>query len=413
MVAGSVADAAVGDGVKRVGIFGSTGSIGQSTLEVLARHPERFDVEVLVAHRRADALFTQIERFAPGVVGLVDPAGASELQSRLDGLPAEGRPRLVVGQAEVDALASEAPLDMVVAAIVGAAGLQSTWNALNAGRRVLLANKESLVAAGDLMIDVARQRGAELLPVDSEHNAIFQCLPSAPGDGCTDPAEVESIVLTASGGPFRDRPIEYFATITPEEACAHPNWSMGRKISVDSATMMNKGLEVIEAARLFRVGPERIEVVVHPESVIHSMVRFVDGSVLAELGEPDMRTPIAHALAWPERIESGVRPLDFHALNGLHFERPDLERFPALRLAFDALRQGGAAPLVINAANEVAVEAFLDRRLGFMDIPRAIEAALEDMAAADRLAAPASIGEVLALDQEARARATRWCQERG
>ena len=396
--------------MKRVGVFGSTGSIGQSTLEVLARHPERFHVEVLVAHRRVDTLFEQIERFAPAVVGVVDAAGAGELEPRLAELPADRRPALVAGQAEVDALAGQAELDVVVAAIVGAAGLQSTWNALNAGRRVLLANKESLVAAGDLMIDVARRRGAELLPIDSEHNAIFQCLPSAPGDGCTDPAEVESIVLTASGGPFRDLPIEAFAAITPEQACAHPNWSMGRKISVDSATMMNKGLEVIEAARLFRVEAERIEVVVHPESVIHSMVRFVDGSVLAELGEPDMRTPIAHALAWPGRIESGVRPLDFHALNGLHFERPDVERFPALRLAFDALRQGGVAPLVVNAANEVAVEAFLGRRLAFTDIPLAIEVALEDMAGEDRLAAPASIDEVLRLDEEVRERAGRWCR---
>ena len=399
--------------MSRVGIFGSTGSIGRSTLDVLSRHPKRFRVEVLVAHRQVERLFEQVTRFAPGVVGLVDASRAGELERLLDGLPLHQRPRLVVGQSAVDALAAEADLDVVVAAIVGVAGLQSTWNALHAGRRVLLANKESLVAAGELMMDVARQSGADLLPIDSEHNAIFQCLPSAPGDGCTDPAEVDSIVLTASGGPFRDRPIEDFPGITPEEACAHPNWSMGRKISVDSATMMNKGLEVIEAARLFRVEAERIEVVVHPESVIHSMVRFVDGSVLAELGEPDMRTPIAHALAWPERIDSGVRPLDFHALNGLHFERPDVERFPALRLAFDALRLGGAAPLVINAANEVAVAAFLDRQLRFTDIPRAIEAALDDMAAADRLAVPASIEDVVRLDEEVRGRAARWCQERG
>jgi len=396
--------------MSRVGIFGSTGSIGRSTLDVLSRHPKRFRVEVLVAHRQVERLFEQVTRFAPGVVGLVDASRAGELERLLDGLPLHQRPRLVVGQSAVDALAAEADLDVVVAAIVGVAGLQSTWNALHAGRRVLLANKESLVAAGELMMDVARQSGADLLPIDSEHNAIFQCLPSAPGDGCTDPAEVDSIVLTASGGPFRDRPIEDFPGITPEEACAHPNWSMGRKISVDSATMMNKGLEVIEAARLFRVEAERIEVVVHPESVIHSMVRFVDGSVLAELGEPDMRTPIAHALAWPGRIESGVRPLDFHALNGLHFERPDVERFPALRLAFDALRQGGVAPLVVNAANEVAVEAFLGRRLAFTDIPLAIEVALEDMAGEDRLAAPASIDEVLRLDEEVRERAGRWCR---
>jgi 1-deoxy-D-xylulose-5-phosphate reductoisomerase len=398
--------------MRRVGIFGSTGSIGRSTLDVLARHPQRFRVEVLVAHRRVDVLVEQVRRFAPAVVGLVDAGRGAQLESRLAELPRGQRPAVVVGQAAVDALAAQADIDVVVAAIVGVAGLRSTWNAVNAGRRVLLANKESLVAAGDLMIDAARRRGAELLPIDSEHNAIFQCLPAAPGDGCRRPAEVESIVLTASGGPFRDRPIEEFAGITPEAACAHPNWSMGRKISVDSATMMNKGLEVIEAARLFRVEAERIEVVVHPESVIHSMVRFVDGSVLAELGEPDMRTPIAHALAWPERIRSGVRPLDFHALSGLHFQRPDLERFPALGLAFDALRSGGAAPLVINAANEIAVEAFLERRLAFTEIPRAIEAVLEDMTRAGRLAAPESIEAVLGLDAEVRERADRWCRGR-
>ncbi|MFO7581095.1 1-deoxy-D-xylulose-5-phosphate reductoisomerase [Guyparkeria sp.] len=396
--------------MKRVGIFGSTGSIGCSTLDVLERHPTRFRVEVLVAHGRVEALFDQIRRFRPAVVGLVDSSRREALLSRLAELPAAERPELVVGQREADALAGGENLDVVVAAIVGTAGLQSTWNALHAGKRVLLANKESLVAAGDLMMDVARRSGAELLPIDSEHNAIFQCLPMGSGERCTDPAEVESIVLTASGGPFRDWPAKRFPAITPEQACAHPNWSMGRKISVDSATMMNKGLEVIEAARLFRIDADRIEVVVHPESVIHSMVRFVDGSVLAELGEPDMRTPIAHALAWPDRLDSGVRPLDFHALNGLHFERPDFARFPALRLAFDALRAGGAAPLVINAANEVAVAAFLDGRLTFTGIPAAIEASLEAMTAADRVAVPESIDAVLALDAEVRAWTLDWCR---
>ncbi|MFW5953797.1 MAG: 1-deoxy-D-xylulose-5-phosphate reductoisomerase [Guyparkeria sp.] len=396
--------------MKRIGIFGSTGSIGRSTLDVLARHPARYRVEVLVAHGRVEALFEQVRQFRPAVVGLVDVKRRDELLSRLEELPAAERPELVVGQEAVDGLAGSEALDVVVAAIVGTAGLQSTWNALHAGKRVLLANKESLVAAGELMMDVARRSGAELLPVDSEHNAIFQCLPAAPGDRCTDPAEVESIVLTASGGPFRDWPADRFSFITPEQACAHPNWSMGRKISVDSATMMNKGLEVIEAARLFRIDADRIEVVVHPESVIHSMVRFVDGSVLAELGEPDMRTPIAHALAWPERVASGVRPLDFHALNGLHFERPDFARFPALRLAFDALRAGGAAPLVINAANEVAVAAFLEGRLSFPGIAAATEATLDAMTAAGRTAAPGAIDAVLTLDAEVRSWTADWCR---
>ncbi len=396
--------------MKRIGVFGSTGSIGRSTLDVLGRHPERFRVEVLVAHGRVDALVEQVRAFRPAIVGLVDASRREALVSRLEDLPVGERPQVVVGQSDVDALAADATLDVVVAAIVGTAGLRSTWNALHAGKRVLLANKESLVAAGDLMMDEARRGGAELLPIDSEHNAIFQCLPMGVGERCTAPAAVESIVLTASGGPFRDWPAERFPLITPEQACAHPNWTMGRKISVDSATMMNKGLEVIEAARLFGIEADRIEVVVHPESVIHSMVRFVDGSVLAELGEPDMRTPIAHALAWPERVASGVRPLDFHALNGLHFERPDFARFPALRLAFDALRAGGAAPLVINAANEVAVAAFLDGRLSFPGISAAIEATLEAMTAAGRVAAPGSIDAVLTLDAEVRAWTSDWCR---
>ncbi|MDG4866676.1 1-deoxy-D-xylulose-5-phosphate reductoisomerase [Guyparkeria sp. 1SP6A2] len=405
--------------MKRVGIFGSTGSIGCNTLDVLARHPDAYRVEVLVAHGRVDALFAQVQRFHPAVVGLVDVARQGALLERLASLPASERPELVIGQQAVDDLAGDPRLDVVVAAVVGTAGLRSTWNALTAGKRVLLANKESLVAAGDLMLDVARRGGAQLLPIDSEHNAIFQCLPSEQaslvGQGMLPcgSRSIESIVLTASGGPFRDWPSERFAGITPDQACDHPNWSMGRKISVDSATMMNKGLEVIEAARLFGVDAGRIEVVVHPESVIHSMVRFVDGSVIAELGEPDMRTPIAHALAWPERIASGVDPLDFSALAGLHFEAPDMARFPALRLAFDALEKGGAAPLVINAANEVAVAAFLGHRIGFTDIPRAIEAALEYADGSGALAAPDSIEAVLERDHAIRDWTGQWCQRSG
>lgn len=402
----------------RIGIFGSTGSIGLSTLDVLGRHPDRFSVEVLVAQSRVEPLFEQIRRFRPAVVGLVDADRRAALEERLASLPAARRPAVVVGQAAVDALAGEARLDTVVAAVVGTAGLGSTWTALAAGKRVLLANKESLVAAGELMLDVARRAGATLLPIDSEHNAIFQCLPAdeaalvGRGGLVGDSREIERLVLTASGGPFRERPLGDFADITPEQACAHPNWSMGRKISVDSATMMNKGLEVIEAARLFGVSADRIEVLVHPESVIHSMVRFVDGSVIAELGEPDMRTPIAHALAWPERIESGVAPLDFGALAGLHFEPPDPERFPALRLAFEALAAGGAMPLVLNAANEVAVGAFLDRRIGFSDIPAALEAAMARFAGEALVGAPTSIEAVLAADEEVRGWTATWCCRR-
>jgi 1-deoxy-D-xylulose-5-phosphate reductoisomerase len=353
------------------------------------------------------------------VVGLVDADHEPALREALARMPVARRPAIVVGQGAVDALAGEAFLDVVVAAVVGTAGLGSTWEALAAGKRVLLANKESLVAAGDLMLDVARRGGATLLPIDSEHNAIFQCLPPdrAAGVGRAAPVArpdaIERLVLTASGGPFRERPLRDFAGITPAEACAHPNWSMGRKISVDSATMMNKGLEVIEAARLFGVSAATIEVLIHPESVIHSMVRFADGSVIAQLGEPDMRTPIAHALAWPERIDSGVAPLDFRALAGLHFEAPDPQRFPALRLAFEALEQGGTAPLVMNAANEVAVAAFLDGRIGFTDIPAAIEAAMHRFRGPAALPVPGSVEAVLDADRRVRGWAADWCRQAG
>lgn len=361
--------------LKKIAIFGSTGSIGTSTLAVIARHPDRYKVETLVAHARIDVLWTQLLAFKPRQVGVADPDAAQRLRARLlsEVADPQARPIVIDDPDALSALAADPLVDIVVAAIVGTAGLSSTWAAVQSGKRVLLANKESLVAAGAIMMQAAQASGATVIPVDSEHNAIFQCLPVD-----IPPAHaVEKLILTASGGPFRTLAAEHFAQITPEDACRHPNWDMGRKISVDSATMMNKGLEVIEAAWLFGMPPERIDVVVHPESVVHSMVQFVDGSVLAQLGRPDMRTPIAHALAWPDRIDSGVEALDLCATSGLHFEAPDTVRFPCLRLAYDALKLGGAAPLTVNAANEVAVGAFLQGRIRFTDIPIVIERTLD------------------------------------
>ncbi len=388
-------------GLKSIAIFGSTGSIGTHTLAVIARHPDRYRVQTLVAHSNIELLWTQIIQFAPSMVGVADPQAASMLRARiaLELRDAVRRPDVICDATEIAALAADTEVDCVVAAIVGVAGLASTWAAVCAGKQVLLANKESLVAAGQLMMSAAHASGATILPLDSEHNAIFQCLPV----GVSPPDAVQKLILTASGGPFRSLPLNEFAAITPADACRHPNWSMGRKISVDSATMMNKGLEVIEAAWLFAMPADRIEVVVHPQSVIHSMVQYADGSMLAQLGRPDMRTPIAHALAWPERIDSGVAPLDLCAVSGLQFEAPDRARFPCLDLAYSALAQGGAAPLVLNAANEVAVAAFLDHQLGFQHIPQVIAATLDAACAGTDLAAPQSIEAVL--NEDARARA--------
>lgn len=386
--------------MKSLAIFGSTGSIGQSTLAVVRLHPQRYRVHTLVANARVDILWDQIQEFLPRKVGVADPVAAARLRERIaTQMPDRAlRPDVVVQPGQIAELAAEDSVDTVVAAIVGIAGLASTWAAVRAGKQVLLANKESLVAAGQIMMTAVAESGAVLLPIDSEHNAIFQCLPIG-----KEPAKaVEKLILTASGGPFRTYPIERFPEITAEEACRHPNWLMGRKISVDSATMMNKGLEVIEASWLFGMPPSRIEVIVHPQSVIHSMVQFTDGSVLAQMGLPDMRTPIAYALAWDERIESGVAPLDFTALNGLHFQAPDFERFPCLGLAYAAIESGGNAPLVLNAANEVAVAAFLDGRLGFSDIPRLIEEVMNAVQAGARTAAPASIKAVMHEDEWAR-----------
>ncbi|BAN68670.1 1-deoxy-D-xylulose-5-phosphate reductoisomerase [endosymbiont of unidentified scaly snail isolate Monju] len=386
-------------------VLGSTGSIGLSTLDVLARHADRYRVVALAANSDVDRLFAQCLQFRPALAAMADTDAAARLAERLR----EAAPEIeVLGGAEGVIRAAEHPdADQVMAAIVGAAGLQPALAAVRAGKRILLANKEALVVAGALFMQEVHAHGAEILPIDSEHNAIFQCMPPNFREGL-DRAGVRRILLTASGGPFRTRPAAELAQVTPEEACAHPNWDMGRKISVDSATLMNKGLEVIEARWLFEAEPERIEVVVHPQSVIHSLVEYVDGSVLAQLGNPDMRTPIAHALAWPERQASGVAPLDLFAVARLDFEPPDLERFPCLRLAFDAVRAGGVAPAVLNAANEVAVAHFLDHHLGFTEIPRLIEDTLAQVTAGDI----DSLEGLMAVDAEARRVAERLVADR-
>ncbi|MBJ7310605.1 1-deoxy-D-xylulose-5-phosphate reductoisomerase [Rugamonas sp. CCM 8940] len=386
--------------MQRITILGATGSIGVSTLDVLARHPERYSVYALSAHSRVAELAAQCEQFRPARAVVGTAAAAAELAALLKGKGV--RTEVEYGEAALCAVASAAEVDTVMAAIVGAAGLAPTLAAARAGKKVLLANKEALVMSGQLFIDAAQQAGAVLLPIDSEHNAIFQCLPANYGR-TPQGSGVAKILLTASGGPFLTRAVETLDAVTPEQACKHPNWAMGRKISVDSATMMNKGLEVIEAHWLFGAPTDLIDVVIHPQSVIHSMVSYVDGSVLAQLGNPDMRTPIAHALAYPERIASGVAQLDLTQIATLQFERPDYQRFPCLALAFDALRAGGTAPALLNAANEVAVQAFLDLRIGFRQIDRVIAHVVEALphGAAD------SIEAVMAQDALARAAAER------
>lgn len=378
-----------------VSVLGSTGSIGVSTLDVLAQHPQRYRVVALTANRAVDKLFEQCRVFRPQLAAMADADSADALAQRLReaGLDIE----VLAGEPGLKAAAAHADADHVMASIVGAAGLAPTLAAVRQGKRILLANKEALVVAGSLFMHEVREHGAEVLPIDSEHNAIFQCMPANFADGLGG-VGVERILLTASGGPFRTRRLEELADVTPEQACAHPNWDMGRKISVDSASMMNKGLEVIEARWLFDASPDRIQVVVHPQSVIHSMVQYADGSVLAQLGNPDMRTPIAHALAWPERHASGVAPLDLFEVARLDFEQPDLERFPCLRLAFEAVAAGGVAPAVLNAANEVAVASFLDNGIGFSAIPRLIEQTLADVTSGDAN----SLEGLMAADAEAR-----------
>ncbi|NMG00856.1 1-deoxy-D-xylulose-5-phosphate reductoisomerase [Aromatoleum toluolicum] len=360
--------------IQRVTVLGATGSIGMSTLDVIARHPDRFEAFALTAQDSVDRMVELCVRFSPRFAVMVNPVAAASLRERLQGAGVKTCVR--DGAKALIDVACHEETDAVMAAIVGAAGLAPTLAAARAGKRVLLANKEALVLSGALFMEAVAESGAQLLPIDSEHNAVFQALPHDFRRNA-DERGIRRILLTASGGPFRERSVESLASVTPDEACAHPNWVMGRKISVDSATMMNKGLEVIEAHWLFGLPAERIEVVVHPQSVIHSMVEYADGSVLAQLGNPDMRTPIAHAMAYPDRIDAGVRSLDLFEIARLTFERPDFERFPCLALAYQALREGGAAAAVLNAANEEAVAAFLGGRLGFRGIADVISATLE------------------------------------
>jgi len=393
---------------QRVCVLGSTGSIGVSTLDVIARHPQALSVFALSAHSRIELLAQQALQTGAAVVCVPDDAARKRfVQAWPSGRP---MPEIRVGASALEHTAADTHVDTVMAAIVGAAGLPSALAGARAGKRILLANKEALVAAGSLFMRAVREHGAELLPIDSEHNAIFQCLPhtdraaapAAPAQG------VRRLLLTASGGPFRTTAIERLAHVTPDQACAHPNWSMGRKISVDSATMLNKGLEVIEAHWLFAMPIERIQVVIHPQSVVHSMVEYDDGSILAQLGQPDMRTPIAYGLGFPDRIDSGVGLLALTALGRLDFEEPDLLRFPCLRLSFDALQAGQNACVALNAANEIAVDCFLKRKIGFTDIAHVIERCLGKMAGLPT-AALESLDDVLALDAQARRLASEYC----
>ena len=376
-------------------ILGSTGTIGVNTLDVVARHPGKFEVKGLSANTDA-RMAEQCLRWRPHLAAMADPDAAERLRCRLRDAGVE-ETEVRAGVEGLEAVASLEGAGAVMAGIVGAAGLLPTLAAARAGKRVLLANKEALVMSGRLFVAAVREHGALLLPIDSEHNAIFQCMPPNRGAGL-ESAGVRRILLTGSGGPFRRTPVDALPKVTPDEACAHPNWVMGRKISVDSATMMNKGLEIIEACWLFDTHPGRIEVVIHPQSVVHSMVEYEDGSVLAQLGNPDMRTPIAHALGWPRRLGAGVESLDLLRVARLDFEAPDFERFPCLGFGFEAARAGGGMSAVLNAANEVAVQAFLEEAVAFTDIAGIIEATLAECSPGE----PDSLSEVLALDREAR-----------
>ena len=391
--------------VQNITVLGSTGSIGVSTLDVIRRHPDRYRAFALCAHSQLEKLFEQCVEFRPRFAVLRDAHLAAQLAERCiaAGLDTEIRH----GVESLVELSSLPEVDAVMAAIVGAAGLEPTLAAASAGKKVMLANKEVLVMAGELFMRAVREHGASLLPVDSEHNAIFQVLPGDFARGL-DQCGVQKILLTASGGPFRNTPLADLANVTPDQACAHPNWVMGRKISVDSATMMNKGLEVIEARWLFDAPPEMIQVVVHPQSVIHSAVQYIDGSVIAQMGNPDMRTPIAYAMAWPERIAAGVGPLDLFKIARLDFVAPDFERFRCLQLAYDVLREGGTAPAILNAANEIAVAAFLDGALPFLGIAQLDEAVLQALPAGPE----GSLADVLAADAEARQLAHKLVRER-
>ncbi|PNG36247.1 MULTISPECIES: 1-deoxy-D-xylulose-5-phosphate reductoisomerase [Pseudomonas] len=392
--------------VQQITVLGATGSIGLSTLGVIARHPDRYQVFALSGFSRLAELLALCVRHVPRFAVVPEVAAARTLQ---DDLRAAGlSTRVLVGEQGLCEVASAPEVDAVMAAIVGAAGLRPTLAAVEAGKKILLANKEALVMSGALFMQAVGKSGSVLLPIDSEHNAIFQCMPGDFSRGLSQ-VGVRRILLTASGGPFRQTPLAELEHVSPEQACAHPNWSMGRKISVDSASMMNKGLELIEACWLFDAKPSQVEVVVHPQSVIHSLVDYVDGSVLAQLGNPDMRTPIANALAWPERIDSGVAPLDLFAIARLDFQAPDEQRFPCLRLARQAAEAGGSAPAMLNAANEVAVSAFLDRRIRYPEIASIIDEVLllEPVVAVNELDA------VFAADAKARSLAEQWLQRNG
>ncbi|MGV8711839.1 MAG: 1-deoxy-D-xylulose-5-phosphate reductoisomerase [Nitrosomonas sp.] len=387
--------------VRQITVLGSTGSIGESTLDVIARHPDRFQAFALTANNNTEKMLAQCQRFQPRYAVMLDDHSAQQLAKfvRSAGLSTE----VLSGIESLETVASLPEVDAVMAAIVGAAGILPTFAAARSGKLVLLANKETLVMAGRIFMDLVKQNNATLLPIDSEHNAIYQSLPHC-FDGHLATVGVSRILLTASGGPFRCAPIDSLDAVTPEQACAHPNWDMGQKISVDSATMMNKGLEVIEAHWLFNASPENIQVVIHPQSVIHSMVAYVDGSVIAQLGNPDMRTPIAHAMGYPDRIDSGVSALDMFKVAHLDFEQPDFKRFPCLRLAYQALNSGGNMPAVLNAANEVAVESFLNRRMPFTAIPRMIEHVMETIHSEEIV----TLEDVLRTDACARDQARQW-----
>jgi 1-deoxy-D-xylulose-5-phosphate reductoisomerase len=381
--------------MQKLSILGSTGSIGQSTLAVVSLHPDQYEIYALTANSDHLGMLAQVQRFAPAVVVMREPSAAEILRQKVAELGL--RTEVLAGESALEDVSRASEISTVVAAIVGAAGLAPTLAAVKAGKRVLLANKESLVMAGQLFMDAVDRHQSRLLPVDSEHNAIFQCLPQPFVD--LKSAGVRRLLLTGSGGPFRRTPLEDLAFVTPEQACAHPNWAMGKKISVDSATMMNKGLEFIEACWLFGASPDQVEVVVHPQSIVHSMVEFLDGSTLAQMGQPDMRTPIAHCLGWPIRIANEVAPLNFFELGDLSFERPDFERFPCLKLAMQAFQQGGTAPAVLNAVNEVAVESFLSGRISFNGIAELVDAVMQNYPFCE----PQSLDVVIQADHDARA----------
>ena len=386
---------------QQVAVLGATGSIGTSTLDVISQHPDRYQVFALTAYSRINDLYALCLHYRPRFAVVGDAIQAQRLQGDLHAVGVATQ--VLAGPQGLCEVAAHPDVDAVMAAIVGAAGLESAMAAVHAGKKLLLANKEALVMSGALLMSAVHKYGAQLLPIDSEHNAIFQCLPCNYADGL-EPVGVRRILLTASGGPFRNSSYAELERVTPAQACAHPNWSMGQKISVDSATMMNKGLELIEACWLFAACPEQVEVVIHPQSVIHSLVDYVDGSVLAQLGNPDMRTPIAHAMAWPERIASGVAPLDLCALARMDFIAPDLQRFACLRLAIEAAQEGGTAPIVLNAANEVAVAAFLQERIRFTQIPQLIE----DVLSLQRVSQVQSLDDVFAADHQGREYANTW-----